>query len=377
MLQPLDNGFAKTGSMALIETARTRNVLVCGYYGEHNLGDDALLEVLLTQLPSDWKALVTAHDGPAVNASHPDVQTVQRRSLTTTIKALMRSQALVLGGGSLLQDSTSFKSLIYYLILIALARLNGKPVVLWGQGLGPLRRRLSRSLVRSILPWVQAIGWRDRESQALADRWRIQVPALMAADPVWSYPGSIWKGADCSSNERTGLVLCWRPTDLLDVAGWSALLHGVEALSVEHGLPVTWLAFHQHQDQQLPQVLQSDGLMSAALAERSQFVLATSLPQVMDVFSRAQLVLPMRLHALILAQLAGAPCFALSYDPKVRAAAAMAGVDWAELDALPSRSLLLERWSAQMMQPPNAQMIQSIKDDAARHGAMLRSALVT
>ena len=55
--------------MALIETAGTRNVLVCGYYGEHNLGDDALLEVLLTQLPSDWKALVTAHDGPAVNAS--------------------------------------------------------------------------------------------------------------------------------------------------------------------------------------------------------------------------------------------------------------------------------------------------------------------
>ena len=85
----------------------------------------------------------------------------------------------------------------------------------------------------------------------------------------------------------------------------------------------------------------------------------------------------MRLHALILAQLAGAPCFALSYDPKVRAAAAMAGVDCAELDALPSRSLLLERWSGQMMQPPNSPMIQSIKDDAARHGAMLRSALMT
>ena len=189
--------------------------------------------------------------------------------------------ALVLGGGSL-QDSTGFKSLIYYLILIGLARLNGKSVVLWEQGLGPLRRRLSRALVRSILPWVQAIGWRDPESQALADRWRIQVPALMAADPVWSYPGSIWKGADCSSNERMGLVLCWRPTDLLDVAGWSALLHGVEALSVEHGLPVTWLAFHQHQDQQLPQMW-SDGLMSAAQPSVA-IRLATSLPQVMDVF---------------------------------------------------------------------------------------------
>lgn len=362
--------------MALNETARARNVLVCGYYGEHNLGDDALLDVLLTQLPPAWRALVTAHDGSAVNALHPDVVTVQRRSLATTVRALMRSQALVLGGGSLLQDSTSFKSLIYYLSLMALARWKGKSVVLWGQGLGPLRRPWSRLLVRAVLPWVQAIGWRDPESQAMAERWRLRVPSLMAADPVWGYPGTTWYGADCPMQQRSGLVLCWRPTDQLDSVGWSALLHGVESLAVDHELPVTWLAFHQHQDQPLPQRLQSEGLLSSALIERSQFVLADSLPQVMDVFSRAQLVLPMRLHALILAQLAGAPCWALSYDPKVRAAAAMAGVGCSELDALPSRGVLLERWSRQLMQPPDPQIIQSIKEDAARHGAMLRTALM-
>ena len=37
-------------------------VLLCGYYGEQNLGDDALLQVLLNQLPAGWEPLVTARD---------------------------------------------------------------------------------------------------------------------------------------------------------------------------------------------------------------------------------------------------------------------------------------------------------------------------
>ncbi|MCX5940295.1 MAG: polysaccharide pyruvyl transferase family protein, partial [Cyanobium sp. LacPavin_0818_WC50_MAG_67_9] len=130
------------------ETSQTtdqarRRVLLCGYYGEHNLGDDALLEVLLAQLPAGWLATVTAHDGALVRDLF-GVDTVARRSLPLVLKALRHCDALVLGGGSLLQDSTSFKSLLYYAALIGAARLQAKPVLLWGQGVGPLQRRRSR-----------------------------------------------------------------------------------------------------------------------------------------------------------------------------------------------------------------------------------------
>ncbi|MBM5828699.1 MAG: hypothetical protein FJ050_11785, partial [Cyanobacteria bacterium M_surface_7_m2_040] len=53
-------------------------VLLCGYYGEHNLGDDALLEVLLAQLPAATPVLVTAHDQPLVQQRF-GVATVDRR----------------------------------------------------------------------------------------------------------------------------------------------------------------------------------------------------------------------------------------------------------------------------------------------------------
>lgn len=375
MLQSADNELAWPFSGALKRSDQGPRVLLCGYYGEHNLGDDALLEVLLGEIPPAWQPVVTAHDQRAVVREHAHVMTVARRSLPKTIQALFQCDVLVLGGGSLLQDSTSLKSLVYYLALIGLARLKGRPVILWGQGLGPLRRTISRVLVRGVLPFVQAIGWRDAASQALAERWNIRVPSLMAADPVWSYPARPWKGNRCDSSESSGLVLCWRPTDQLDSDGWASLLKAVCALAEQHNLRVTWLAFHQHQDQGLPSNLMDQALIPEVLTARSTFLVATSLEQVMDVFAHAQLVLAMRLHALILARLCGAPCGALSYDPKVAAAAAMAEVDCVDLEALPSSSELLDRWTAQLGQSVSMDGLARIAADASRHGDLLRQIL--
>ena len=77
--------------------ATGKRVLLCGYYGEHNLGDDALLEVALSQLPADVVPIVTAHDQNQV-AERFGVATVARRSLKAVMKSLAQVDALVLGG---------------------------------------------------------------------------------------------------------------------------------------------------------------------------------------------------------------------------------------------------------------------------------------
>jgi len=181
-------------------------VLICGYYGEHNLGDDALLAVLLDQLPQGCRPVVTARDQQQVRRLF-GVQTTDRSRLAAVLQALAGCDALVLGGGSLLQDATSLRSLIYYAVLMAAARLQGKPVLLWAQGLGPLRRRRSRALVRALLPQATAISWRDGASAALARSWGVE--ALVGSDPVWSlarrgpWHGASRIGACCrGSNSR-------------------------------------------------------------------------------------------------------------------------------------------------------------------------------
>jgi len=377
VLLSADNGLVNGYSIVVRGPQNDPIVMLCGYYGEHNLGDDALLSVLLEELPSEWHPCITAFDRNSVLQLRSSASVVQRRSLFATARALMSVDALVLGGGSLLQDSTSLKSLLYYLGLLLVARCKGIPVILWGQGLGPLRRRVSRCLVRWLVPSVTSISWRDAGSLEIARRWQFRVPMLMAADPVWSYPSQPWRGDSCGQAERTGIVLCWRPTALLDQEGWLCLLQVVERLAEQHQLPVTWLAFHQHQDDTLPTTLKEKGFVPASLRRRSRFETAQSLDQVLGLMSRAQLVLPMRLHALILAQLAGAPCAALSYDPKVAAAAGMADIDCIDLANLPPGDQLERRWQAQFMRPPNQGAIDAIKTDAARHGEMLRKTLLS
>ena len=337
--------------------------LLCGYYGEHNLGDDALLAVLLEQLPAAVRPLVTAHDQALVRSRFA-VETVDRRSLATVLRALAGCDALVLGGGSLLQDATSFRSLLYYGLLIVSARVRRLPVLLWGQGLGPLRRRRSRWLVRALLPLTSACSWRDPASAALAAR--LGGSGLVGSDPVWGFPALPWRG--------TGgpIVVCWRPLPRFGPEDWRPYLQALGQLAEAVDRPVLWLAFHGDQDGGLLEALDGQGLVGEELRRRSRMERPGDPAEAMRRFQEAGLVVAMRLHGLILAALAGAPCTALSYDPKVAAAAAAIGCPCHDL-GLPPPPDLAERWRTALEQPPAAERLTAQRQGTEAHRRLLHT----
>ena len=342
----------------------SKPVLLCGYYGENNLGDDALLEVLLNQLPDEVSAVVTAFDQQAVQQRH-GVGTVQRRSIKAVLHALRRCQALVLGGGSLLQDSTSFTSLLYYAALIGAARAQGKPVLLWAQGLGPLKRRRSRALVRLLLPMATSITWRDSASARLARSLGCEAPH--GSDAVWAMPAEPWLG-------RNGpVVVCWRPTAHLQAEAWRPYLTALEQLAERHNRNVLWLPFHRGQDATLLEDLIAQGLVGEALQQRSRQLEATSPAEAMAVFRSASLVVAMRLHALILAALSGTGVSALSYDPKVQACATELGCRWLDLaDVSVNANSLLQTWEEALDQPAPAAALMAMRQSTTIHTQMLQ-----
>jgi polysaccharide pyruvyl transferase CsaB len=340
--------------------------LLCGYYGEHNLGDDALLAALLKQLPPDQLPVVTAHDRVQVEARFA-VATCPRRKLRAVLTALAGCDALVLGGGSLLQDATSFNSLLYYLALIVAVRLQGKPVLLWGQGLGPFRRRRSRALVRMVLPLATGISWRDPDSAALAARWGVDAP--IGTDPVWGLPPQPWSGAGGP------IILCWRQSPLLDQGRWLALLSALDQLADRAGRPVHWLPFHLDQDRGLLAELDRRGWLPARLASRSSLVEVSSPEAALARFAGAGLVIAMRLHGLILAALAGAPCAALSYDPKVRSAAEGIGCPCVDLDQPIEAERLCCSWFGLLERPTDPAAIERQRQGTNVHRALLADGL--
>ena len=351
-----------------VGTTGAPDVLLCGYYGEDNLGDDALLQVLLQELPEGVRPLITARDAAAIQHFAPDAPVVNRRSLRSVLARIGTVRALVLGGGSLLQDSTSVRSLVYYLLLILVARLQGRVVILWGQGLGPLRRPISRLMVRLVLPFCSGASWRDARSLEQARHWAPSLPMQMAPDPVWQLPRQTWLGG-------RALVLSWRPTSLLRDADWRELLQALTILAGELDAPVRWLAFHQHQDAPLLNSLEQRGLIPPDLLARSSTVVPDGLQAVVDTVRDARLVLPMRLHALILARLVCCPMAALSYDPKVQAAAEMAGIPCTSLRSRPDQNSLLLQWRQAVDQPADPRIIEQIRSRASAHADLLRRLL--
>ena len=351
-----------------VGTTEAPDVLLCGYYGEDNLGDDALLQVLLQELPPQVRPLITARDADAVRQLAPDALLVDRRSLRSVIASIGRVRAVIFGGGSLLQDSTSMRSLVYYLVLILVARLRGRVVLLWGQGLGPLKRPISRWMVRVVLPLCSAASWRDQRSHDLAQRLAPALSMQLAPDPVWQLPRQPWIGGGA-------IVVSWRPTPLLDNRGWSEILQALTRLSDDLDVPVRWLALHQHQDAALLSELNQRGLVPSSLYRRSTTVVPNRVEAVVSSVEDARLVLPMRLHALILARLVCCPMAALSYDPKVEAAAAMAGVPCSSLHDQPDANALLIQWRRALDRPADPGQIDDIRWRASAHADLLRRML--
>ena len=347
-------------------TRAPRRPLLCGYYGEHNLGGDALLEVLLSQLPPECDPLVTARDERWVSERF-GVATCDRRRLGEVMRRLISRDVLVLGGGSLLQDATSLNSLLYYCLLMLAARLLGKRVLLWGQGLGPLRRPVSRLLVRGVLPLATAISWRDSASGQLAERLDPRRHPV-GSDPVWAYPRRVWQGAGGP------IVLCWRPVKTLGTEGWKPYLKALEVLSASRDRDVVWLPFHREQDQGLLSALQQRGLLPASLARRCRELEVTEPAAAMEHFARAGLVVAMRLHGLILAALAGGPVAALSYDPKVAAAAQSLGCPLQDLGSAPALDLAAQ-WQQVLDHPPADETLATLRAQTAVHQRLLRQVL--
>src|SRR5690606_10000284 len=136
------------GALSAARRASSLRILLSGYYGLGNLGDEAILAGLAGALRERGHApLVLSGDPAATEAEHGLLARHRTRGL---LGALASADVVVSGGGGLLQDKTSARSLSYYLWIVRLARWFGRPVAVYGQSFGPLspagRARVQREL---------------------------------------------------------------------------------------------------------------------------------------------------------------------------------------------------------------------------------------
>ncbi len=124
------------------------NILISGYYGFNNIGDESILRTVIDNLREklpDVEITVLSQD-PAQTAEKYAVKAARRMNLWDIFRSVWKCDMLLSGGGSLLQDATSSRSILYYLFILRLAQLLGKRTFIYSQGIGPIFEKRNRKL---------------------------------------------------------------------------------------------------------------------------------------------------------------------------------------------------------------------------------------
>lgn len=299
---------------------RPRNILISGYYGYSNAGDEAILEVLCQSIHRTHPDTdITVLSGsPRTTETTYGCHAVPRFSPIGIYRSVKACDALISGGGSLLQDATSTRSLLYYLAIIRLAEHMGKKVFLLANGIGPVRRPYTRALVNRAVQDVQFITLRDPESMIELQNMGVHRDDLtVTADPVYLLePGDA--SVATAALDQAGIGIS--PFLAVSIRPWknnNALENKLASICDEvfhrYGLKVLFV----------PMQLGVDDAMAKRVIRKMEtqgYLLNLSRGRdIMTVLGRSQLVLSMRLHSLIFAANMSIPAVGISYDPKLDA----------------------------------------------------------
>ncbi len=299
--------------------ARAR-LLLSGYYGFDNFGDEAILQMFVEQWrrrrPNDVLRVLSAT--PAQTAATFGVEAVPRMAHAAIAQALSDTDSFVSGGGGLLQSSTSLRSLLYYTGLIHEAKRAGRAAVIFAQGIGPLGFT-AKHIVRRGCAHVDLAIVRDAASATLLQALLPKVDVRVGADPVFLATDEVSDEASraLTAEGITGLgqlvAVVVRPSRVLDRIG-AGIARAVDLLANRYGAQVVFVPFQRPND--------VEAAVSIIRRCRTSPVLlggGYDLATMTALFARCTALIGMRLHSLILAARLGVPFLSVPYDPKITA----------------------------------------------------------
>lgn len=297
-------------------------ILISGYYGFNNIGDESILRTVIDNLREKLPGadITVLSQDPAATADKYQVKAAPRMSLWNILRCVARCDLLLSGGGSLLQDATSHRSILYYLFILGLAQLLGKKTFIYSQGIGPINDPRNRRLTARVLKKASGIVVRDSKSRDLLAEIGIPTDKIyVTADPVIRVkkPDTAI-GLDILRQEG-----CPRDPETLTV-GWAVKARKPDPVFLEEiRKAILWLQEEYGASSVLIPFFHSEDLTVCE-------AIATSLPgqagclrqkhlseETLSIIGNMDVLVGIRLHSLIYAAVMGVPMIGISYDPKV------------------------------------------------------------
>ncbi len=308
-----------------------KNFLISGYYGYKNSGDDALLASVVKDIfeinPEHSINILTKKDS---TYDFKGTTYTDRFSFFKLIKAIKKTDVLIMGGGSLLQDKTSNRSLYYYLSLMFFANLFKKKVYLYANGIGPINKSINIWLTKKILNNVFVMTLRDKDSYEFLQQIGVTKPEiLVTADSVFSL-ASDFEAVKTVDKKVAFVIRDWESSEKFSIE----LAKFADYLITEHHLEVIFVPLKLNDDEQIAEKIIS------VMQHSAEMVLLDNEKTLIDFFSTCYFTVCMRFHGLIYSSLASSIPIGLSYDKKVSSVCHSLQLEFLETEEITFDSLV-------------------------------------
>lgn len=321
--------------------------LLCGFYGRNNLGDEAILAGmvdLLAQTRPGQRPLVLSDDPTGTRRDH-DVDAISSKGLSAggprstarLLRALSSRRDFILGGGDLLRDSPTQDVVGGWLRQLRLAQRARRRTAVVGISVGEIWRPASLEAIPRVLNGTSFVLVRDEISLGRLRGLGVTSPTHVVPDLALRVFSNRHRSSGPRARARV-VVSVRSLADRNDVGAendhQSALRELASVLDalVEDGVDVELVPMRSLEGRLQP--VDDDYVASLELAHLArhghEFTVhrhLSSLDALRAVLSRADLIIGMRLHSVIMAVGLGVPVVAISYDAKVQQFCEEVGID--------------------------------------------------
>ena len=291
---------------------RRPGIMLCGYFGAGNAGDDATLSTVLSHIKGAFPGTPVTVVAAGKKRMQDGTEYVGRMNISSLLRRMRRTRLFLLCGGSLIQNATSTRSLAYYRFLQRAAKRRGCLTGIYGGGVGPLRGARAGKIAERLLSSLDFACLRDKESLELVSQYCPN--AMLGADPALDFAG------DCAIYKRERvLTVSLRPFPHggRGKVFFESVLRAVRTVAEKEGLALRFAAFSP-----------DDEKICSRFAEEcsAEFVKSESFEDAYRTVALSEKVIAMRLHAAVFAVSSGTPAVCLAYDPKVSSFASESGL---------------------------------------------------
>jgi len=302
------------------EAHKRFDVMLSGYYGYANSGDDALLEAVIGALRKEEPELsiLVLSKRPAEAVADYNVFSINRLNFLRIRKYMKKTRLFIYGGGSLIQDITSTQSLIYYTFLVHMAKFFGMRVMAYGNGIGPVTKAKNIPMARKALDKFDYISLRDPQSLDDIKALGVKNPnVVVSVDPAFSLEienemqmDEIFAVQKIDTAKKY-FVVSLRPWQHNEAGFADKIAWVIDYTYSKHGVIPLFVPM---------QKMDFAIINETAAKINCEHVILSKVYDVrplIGVVAKTEFAMCMRLHTLIYAASVAVPIIGLVYDPKV------------------------------------------------------------